>query len=816
MSQPIFKPRTFNGDLAHLPHALLPLTRMPHWVVWRWQARTSKGQVKWTKPPYQIADPNRLAKANQASTWGEYDDSYPIVAAGIANGIGFQLSGSYILAVDLDHVRDLTTGEITPRGKELITETAKIIGLYREVTVSGTGVRFIGLSNNATPVHRKFVLDSSTGEAIELYRNCERYITVSGFVADLPTCAVLAPVDDYFDKLLARFDTAPVASVSFDFNDAGSQPQIDYEELISTGAPQGERSEEFQRVVWHLAAQGRSPEEIAEELAQHPSGIGAKYAGRLLEEVQRSYRKWQAHRQAAATGSPVPSTGPAAAASVAAAPWPQIRVVASELPRVINEAEDALLLYGAEIYQRGGLMVRPVLTKFEASDKREAMGWHLIPVTRPWLVDTLTCAARFWRYNGRSRALVPIDAPDKVADTYLARRGAWKLPVLAGIIHHPFLRSDGSICDAPRYDRASGLLLKPEGERYPPVPMQPSKSDAAKALAELVELIKEFPFVQAKDRSVALSAILTTLDRRSMRTAPLHAFTAPAAGTGKSLMVDVCAMLATGRPMPVISQGGSEEEFEKRLSSALLAGDMAISLDNCDREVGGSFLCQVLTQQHLNIRILGLSRNAETPINATIFATGNNLVIAGDATRRALLSAMDAGLERPETRVFSSNVIDVVRQRRGELVAAALTVLRAWHSAGERIGLSPFGSFEEWSYRIREPLVWLGQIDPCETLPDVRKSDPRRDDLIAVLMQWELHLGTDCQHTMREVIERAVNAPTFYTALMSVAGSRSGQSVSNERLGRWLKRIQGKIANGLVLVQEGIQDGYPIWTLRRR
>jgi primase-polymerase (primpol)-like protein len=88
MSQPILKPRTFNGDLARLPHALRPLTRMHHWVVWRWQSRTSKGVVKWTKPPYQIASPNRLAKANQASTWGKYDDSYPIVAAGTAAGSG--------------------------------------------------------------------------------------------------------------------------------------------------------------------------------------------------------------------------------------------------------------------------------------------------------------------------------------------------------------------------------------------------------------------------------------------------------------------------------------------------------------------------------------------------------------------------------------------------------------------------------------------------------------------------------------------------------------------------------------------------------
>jgi hypothetical protein len=78
----------------------------------------------------------------------------------------------------------------------------------------------------------------------------------------------------------------------------------------------------------------------------------------------------------------------------------------------------------------------------------------------------------------------------------------------------------------------------------------------------LERLIETFPFVGEADRAVALSALLTILDRRSMVTAPMHAFTSPTAGTGKSLLVDLCAILATGRPMPVISQGHSEEELE--------------------------------------------------------------------------------------------------------------------------------------------------------------------------------------------------------------------------------------------------------------
>jgi hypothetical protein len=302
-----------------------------------------------------------------------------------------------------------------------------------------------------------------------------------------------------------------------------------------------------------------------------------------------------------------------------------------------------------------------------------------------------------------------------------------------------------------------------------------------------------------------------------MATAPLHAFTSPMAGTGKSLLVDLCAILATGRRMPVIAQGRSEEELEKRLGAALLAGDTAISLDNCDHVLESAFLCQVLTQSKLNIRMLGYSKKVETPVNATVFATGNNLTIGGDVIRRALLCAMDAGCERPETRTFTDNVIDIARRRRDALVLAALTVLRAWHvavGAGERTHMPPLGSFEEWSFRIREPLIWLGQADPCETLAEIRDNDPHRGALVTVIMQWKEHLDLGVKYTVQEVIERAVNVPTFYTALMNVAAARTGgQMVSNISLGRWLKRVEGKIVNGLQLLQAGNAFGYPQWKL---
>jgi hypothetical protein len=810
------KPQTYIADLTRLPKALRHITTMKRWVLWRWEKRVKKnGEIAWTKPPYQGRHPKLPAKSNDPNTWGTYEEALKAVAAGQADGIGFALKDSEVAAADLDHVRDAKTGELLDWARRLCVE-ADSLGLYREITVSGSGLRFIGLSQG-TELHRKFTFNRKTGAGIELYRNTARYITISGLQEG--HCDDLTGIDGYLDQLLARFDgsSPPVAASSsqgrsnasnFDFNDAGPQQQSEdyYRDLIENGAPEGERSEKFHEVVWYLASLGWSIEAIVDELAKYPDGIGLKYAARLLTEVIRSFAKWRSRRRAGAVRSSAP----------AGTPWPQIQIKPGELPRVVNEAEDALLLLGREIYQRGGLMVRPVLTRsLKASADRETEAWQLIQVTRPYLVESLCCAAQFQRYDKRGNKWRPVDAPDKVADAYLNRQGSWRLPLLVGVTNTPFLRVDGSICETPGYDSASHLLFKPEGERYLPVPQHPSKPDAAAALVKLRKLIATFPFVTPADMAVALVAMLTVLDRRSVTTAPLIAFTSPAAGTGKSLLVDLMSVLATGRLMPVLSQGKSEEEFEKRLGASLLAGDVCIAIDNCEAPLSGALLCQALTQGELNIRLLGYSRNVGAATNATIFATGNNLVIAGDLTRRRLLGSLDAGVERPELRSFNVDVIEQARVRRDELVVAALTILRAWHvarEAGEQLTIEPFGGFTDWSCRVREPLIWLGEADPCDTVTKVRENDPHRDLLYLVVMQWSKHLVLTNRYTVQEVIDRAINIPSFQSALLGVAEGRAGM-VSNRRLGRWLKHVEGKIVSGFRLVQDGIVHGYPKWKL---
>jgi putative DNA primase/helicase len=201
------------------------------------------------------------------------------------------------------------------------------------------------------------------------------------------------------------------------------------------------------------------------------------------------------------------------------------------------------------------------------------------------------------------------------------------------------------------------------------------------------------------------------------------------------------------------------------------------------------------------------------PITSTFFTTGNNLVIGNDLTRRALLCQLDAGVERPELRSFKSNVLEVIRVDRGKLVCAALTILRAWHLARTAIGVDPLGSFEDWSYRIRLPLLWLDQADPCDSLKVVRENDPSRSELNTVLMQWKEKLGLDKQHTVQQIIARAVVDPDFYGALMAVAAPRQGTGISNDRLGRYLARNNGKIVGRLKLAKVGNVHGYLLWSV---
>jgi len=499
---------------------------------------------------------------------------------------------------------------------------------------------------------------------------------------------------------------------------------------------------------------------------------------------------------------------------------PVIQLAGGKLPQIVDQAEAALIAGNPDFYRYGGQLVRPIVEEVPAADMTRTLVHRLLPVTRAHLIDRFTMAAQWQRYDRRARDWVDVDCPDQVAETFLAREGQWRLPALIGIINTPVLRADGTLIDRPGYDARTGLLYRSDGEIFDAIPDRPTRDDAERALRLLEDLISTFPFVDAADRSVALSAILSSLDRRSVDAAPMHAFSAPVAGSGKTMLVDLCSIITTGRKAPVIDQSKDDLEFDKRVVAALLRGGAIVAIDNVDRPLDSALLCQALTSAGvMQLRVLGSSRDVDVPVAAMFFMTGNNVVLAGDLTRRAVVCRLDPACERPELREFQCNPPDMAREDRAAYVVAVLTILRAYFVTEDRINLVPIGSYEGWSRRVREALVWLGRADPCGTMASARRADPVTSQLSNVITAWRNSVGINKDVTVQALVEMVgrVDPAGDYVhsdlrdALLAVAVE--GREINVRRLGKWLSKNENRVIDRYKIARSAAQTSVARWLI---
>ena len=478
----------------------------------------------------------------------------------------------------------------------------------------------------------------------------------------------------------------------------------------------------------------------------------------------------------------------------------QIEIVGGELPQMVDRVEQALINSGEQIFQRGQMLVRPIQADsgLQHGISRKSPGMTILQAVEvPYLQDKLTRLINWVQYDGRAKKEVPKNCPRNVAETLLARIGFWKLPVLRAITQTPAIRPNGTILDTPGYDQNSGYLFIPNYTFKPLIP-NPTKIDAESALGVLNKAVSTFPFISDADKSVALAALLTPFIRAMVPAAPMIIFTSPVPGSGKSKLVDGISAIATGKPAAVISQGQTDEETEKRLTSALLQGDRILCLDNIEHPLKGQAICQMITQPLLKVRILGKSKVVDIPSNATLFGTGNNVVISGDMPRRTLLCRLDPKCERPEERQFENDFVDYMCQHRADIVNAALTILHAYSLAGmSDQNITPMGSFESWSKWVRNPLVWLGAADPYQTRVHIRESDPATNDMVTFFRYWRMAFQDEAI-TVKDAINSAtVGFSELYEIMYAIAGDRS--RIDPRQLGNWMRRNQDRICGDLVL-----------------
>lgn len=489
-----------------------------------------------------------------------------------------------------------------------------------------------------------------------------------------------------------------------------------------------------------------------------------------------------------------------------------IRHDPGRLPEILNECGAALAEMRGNLFVYAGRPMRLYVSTAAAAKgitrPRGALVLH--PVDGAHLTELLGLAALHERYDARTEGYKFVDCPRRVAEAYLAR-GNWpELSDLAGFVEAPVVTLAGRLLDVPGYDDETGLFLAFDAiAGYTAPPAKPTEKEAAKALARLLAVVGEFPFVDDSDKSAFLAGVMTGLLRRVLPAAPMVAITAPTPGTGKTLIAETFAIIATGRRASVLSLGHDDAETEKRLAGVLLAGDACIALDNIERPLKGDLLCQVATQQFVRLRPLGASGMVSIPTHALLVATGNNLAIVGDLKRRVALIRMDAGQERPEQRQFSRDHLEDVFARRGELIRDALTITLAYLQAGAPAisDLPPLGGFEQWDRMVRRPLVWLGMPDPLKASEGLREQDPDIEAMRQLLGAW-FELYGDVTKTAADVVAAGMETAPMTSNYLHGELRDALQLVCSEkpnarRLGYWLRAHRDRIVDGLTLKQAG-------------
>lgn len=534
---------------------------------------------------------------------------------------------------------------------------------------------------------------------------------------------------------------------------------------------------------------------------------------------------WVRDRAGAVVGGtvrePSDQPGPIVQTSRRAAGLAPITVRAGEIDLTATAGETALTESGLPIYQRGPQLVRPARMEVIACGGRVTTAAGLTEITSPAMIDMLSQAVEWKKWDARKNDYKQVDPPPNVAAVIMSRIGRWSFPPIAGVVTAPTLRPDGSVLTAPGYDPATRLYHVDDPSLGLVLP-EPTRANAELAARELADLLIGFPFSGDVDRSVAMSALITPIVRGAMQVVPMVAIGAMTPGSGKSYLGDLVAYLATGRPCPVMTAADDDAETDKRLTAMLMAGYPIISIDNCNGELGTDTLNQAIERPLISLRELGRSHMIEIENRVCVFATGNGLRVRGDMVRRSLLCRLDAGMERPELRSFPTLPHEMILADRGAYIGHALTIVRAYLASEQRVTLPPLASFEGWSRTVRAALVWLGYADPCLSMEEARAEDPELGAIRSLMTAWQAHVGAEIEITLRRLDEMSLQhssdgsyaAEGLREAMLAIAPGPGG-SVSTIRLAKWLAQRRGRIVGGLTFDRGGETGGVARWKLRR-
>lgn len=374
---------------------------------------------------------------------------------------------------------------------------------------------------------------------------------------------------------------------------------------------------------------------------------------------------------------------------------------------------------------------------------------------------------------------------------------------LRAVSHTPVVRTDGTILWSPGYDSATGYLFHPDaGLVVPEVPTVPTVAQVREARAIIMKLVADFPWNSPDDKANYLAMMMTPLLR--LMCPPPYKWGhlgAHQAGSGKSLLAYILRTLHGGvmrGPLPA-----SSEEVRKQITGILTTTTApVVQWDNVVK-VGGPDVDALVTSSVWDDRVLGQTLMTSAPNDRLWVSTGNNTSFYGDMRRRVLRSHIDPNQERPEDRPPETfgipNLKGYVRDNRGEILAALLTLVRHWVVEGRQVTVAKADDFGVWIATCRGVLASAG-IDGTVDHLDTQLTSEDTDD------GWGMFLRSIYKEFGFGVFTSSRLADAINTGAIDTAPDGM-KTESNRSIGHWLGNRAGRWAEGFKVVKVKKEDG---------
>lgn len=391
--------------------------------------------------------------------------------------------------------------------------------------------------------------------------------------------------------------------------------------------------------------------------------------------------------------------------------------------------------------------------------------------------------------------------PDKYAKTWFNRLDELKqFPQINLLTHNPVYGPDWNLVQ-PGYNPETGIY-------YMGTPIE-----LATGTHHLDQLLKDFCFKSDPDRANYIGMLLTMLLMPHFIGAkPLALFNGNQPGLGKTILAQIIAVLRGGKTVPTISYNANDEEFEKRLGAAVLAGETSLIIDNAKGKGGANAsidspcLERSITDETLSYRLLGKSSMIKAENSHIFCLTANSPNVSRDLITRSISINMEYEGD-PRKREFTiADPEQYAEDNREKLLGELAGMIESWKAADR-----PQGDYQsrfdkkDWSKIVGGILDVAGisgflanSKDADELLDPVRLEIANLVDLIVATSPPRQWGGADMAQLAAE-----------HNILASQLGSVAGRS-RDIRMGKLLSRFvdeKFKSANGDQLVLRRATSG---------